>query len=79
MTKINTFLIKANNDKETIMRLPVGRYGAITPKALKMIRSRFYDGSTDTQHSMKYALNLEAFSSADTLSQALKNYQKNVL
>lgn len=72
-----TFLVKATSGREAVMRLPVGKYEAMTPKGLKMIRARFYDGSTGISHSLAYALNLETFSNADSLIEALNRYKKN--
>ena len=59
------------------MRLPVGRYGGITTTGFKTIHRRFYDGQTDTPHGLKYALNLEAFSSGHTLKDAIEKYYLN--
>lgn len=78
-TRLNTFLIKATSGREGIMRLPIDRYGGMTTKAHKMIEQRFYDGATSTPGSMKYALNLEAFTSADSLMQALEHYKNDTI
>lgn len=74
---MKTFLIRADNDRECIMRLPVNRYGGITHKGFTIIHNRFYDGATGTTHSLKYALNLEAFSNGHDLSDAIKKYYQN--
>jgi len=81
MTKLTIFMIKAGNGKEAVMRLPVNRHGGITPKGFKMACARFYDTTnTDPRHnSLKYALNLEAYGSAQALMGALANYQKNII
>lgn len=79
MTKLNLFLIKATSGREAVMRLPVTRCGAITTKGFELVRKRFYDGSTDTYHGLKCALNLEACCNADSLGKALVNYQKNII
>lgn len=77
--KIQTFLIKTTKKKEAVMRLPVGRYGVITPKGFDIIANRFYDGITNTRGCLEYALNLEAYSNASDLVEALTKYQKNIL
>lgn len=73
--KTQTFLVKATNGKEAVMRLPVGKYGAITQKAFDAISQRFYDGVTDTRGQLQYAVNLEAYSNADDLIFALESYK----
>ena len=77
MTKLTTFLIRADNDAEAIMRLPVNRYGSITPKGTTAIRNRFFDGSTS--HYARYVLNLEAFSTGQNLKDAIDSYLANKL
>jgi hypothetical protein len=79
MTKQIVFLIKADNGKEAVMRLPVDRYQGITAKGHQIIRQRFYDGSAKVYHGLKYALNLEAFTNGEDLMQALSNYQKSII
>ena len=84
MTKEKVFLIKAElgrtgTMRECVMRLPVGRYGGITTKGMHAIAERFFDGTTQTPGTMRYALCLEAFSTADELTKALENYKKNVI
>jgi len=68
--KYQTFLVKTENEKEAVMRLPVNVHGGITPKGFKIVRSRFNDG-------LRYALNLEAFSSGRDLAAAVTKYYKN--
>jgi hypothetical protein len=77
MTKQSVFLIRADNDRECVMKLPVNRYGGITSKGFAQVRSRFYDGTTATQHGLKYALNLEAFSSGHNIAKAIEQYYRN--
>lgn len=77
MLKHNLFLIKADNDEECITRLPVNKSDGITAKGFKIIRERF--STPEASHGLKYALNLEAYSNAESLMVALKNYQKNIL
>jgi len=77
--KTNTFLIRATSGREAVMRLPIGRYGAITQKGRDIIGKRFYEGGTNTKHNMKYALNLEAFSNGKELAEAIEKYNKNIL
>lgn len=79
MSKHQTFMVKATSGREGVMRLPVGKYGALTTKAFKMIRQRFYEGATDTEHGLQYAVNLEAYTNADDLIKALQNYKENKL
>lgn len=79
MTKLNLFLIKATSGREAVMKLPIDRYGGITHKGFELVRKRFHDGSTDTYHGLKCALNLEACCNADSLGKALVNYQKNII
>lgn len=71
------FLIKTDHNRECVMRLPVNTYGGITTKGFKIVRDRFYDAATDTRHTTRYALCLEAYSSADDLIRALGDYKKN--
>lgn len=61
------------------MRLPVDRYGGLTMNGYKAIRRRFYDGSTDTEHGLKYAINLEAFSSGHNIAAAIEQYYQNAI
>lgn len=68
--KLNTFLVKAENGREAVMRLPTGKYGTITHKAFDMCRARLGDKA-------RYFLNLEAFNSADVLIEALNKYKKD--
>ncbi len=63
-------LVKAKNGREAVMRLPVRKHGLLSPKAFQLVRERLGDG-------LQYSLNLEAFSSADSLMEALKAYKKN--
>lgn len=75
--KINTFLIRASNNEEAVMRLPVNTHGGITPKGFKIVRERF--SVLDKVSSLQYALNLEAFSNGESLVRAIEKYQKNTL
>lgn len=82
MTTQKLFLIRAELGrsgqlKECTMRLPVGRYGGITQKGMQAIRSRFLDGNTGLEGSMKYALNLEAFSSGHAIVEAIGKFYEN--
>jgi len=82
MTRQKTFLIRAELGrsgvlKECVMRLPVDQNGGITNKGRQAIRSRFFDGSTQTPGSMQYALNLEAFSNGHDITAAIKKYYEN--
>ena len=77
--KQQTFLIRADNEREAVMRLPVNGHGGITHKGFEQIHARFYDGATETTHGMKYALNLEAFSNGRDLTEAIRRYYKNEL
>ena len=61
------------------MRLPVNNHGSITQKGFEIIHARFYDGATKTTHGMKYAINLEAFSSGHDIAEAIRKYYQNVL
>lgn len=79
MAKQGVFLIRADSGRECVMRLPVGKYGGITTKAYQIIRRRFYECATDTQHGLKYALNLEAFSNGRDLAEAISKYNNGVL
>ena len=79
MKKLTLFLIKADNGKEALMRLPVNAHGGITPKGFSLVRARFYDGIMKVNHGLKYALNLEAYGSADSLISALQDYKKNII
>ena len=67
----------ADSGREAVMRLPVDRYGGITPKGYTTIRARFYDGAEQKQHGLKYAVCLEAFSTGKDLQEAIKSYYKN--
>lgn len=69
--KNKLFLIKNSKGKEVMIRLPVSKYDIFTPTAFKMIRTRLGTGA------FKYALNIESYSNAESLLQALKNYQNN--
>ena len=75
--KTNTFLIKASNNKEAVIRLPVNRYGGITTKGIKLVQARF--STPEKINGLKYALNLETFSSGASLMEAISRYQKNIL
>ncbi len=75
--KYQTFLIKTDNDKEAVMRLPINRYGSFTPKAIKTIRERFYDGSERKYDNWRYVINLEAYSNGHDISKAIEKYYQN--
>lgn len=82
MTTQKLFLIRAELGrsgvlKECTMRLPVGRYGGITDKGMKAIRARFFDGTMQQEGSMKYALNLEAYSNGHDIAAAIETYYQN--
>jgi hypothetical protein len=77
MSKQQLFLIRADDEREAVMRLPVNRYGGITQKAFDAIHRRFYDGASNTHHNMRYALNLEAFSNGRNLVEAIEKYYRN--
>lgn len=77
--KTKVFLIKSDHGKECVMRLPVGKYGGITTRGMKMVSDRFFDGATNTPHWLKYALGLESFSSGKTLIEAIEKYYKDQL
>jgi len=70
--KTQTFLIRADNGKEAVFRLPVGKYGSLTPTAFKTVRTRLNGG-------MKYALNLEALSNGRDIQEAIRRYYANKL
>jgi 3-deoxy-D-arabino-heptulosonate 7-phosphate (DAHP) synthase len=78
-TRLQTFLVRADNDRECVMRLPVDRYGGITLNGYKAIRRRFCDGSTDIEHGLKYAINLEAFNSGHNIAAAIEKYYQNTI
>jgi len=65
--------------KEAVMRLPVGKYGRITPKGLKNVDRRFFDGATGTYDRLAYALNIEAYSNGRELKEAIERYLMNIL
>jgi hypothetical protein len=77
--KNQTFLIRADNGRECVMRLPVDKYGGITAKGFKVTQARFYDGATNTTHGLQYALNLEAFSTSDALLEAIIKYKQHII
>lgn len=77
--KTCTFLIKSMDNREAVMRLPVKRNDGITTKGFKLIGERFYNGTTKEKGQLKYAVNLEAYSNARNLIEALTNYQKNII
>lgn len=77
--KTCTFLIKSADNQEAIMRLPINRTGGITTKGFKLIGERFYNGTTKQAGQLKYAVNLDAYSNARNLIEALTNYQKNTI
>lgn len=79
MTKLTLFMIKAGNGKEAVMRLPVNRFGGITPRGFKMVQDRFSNRDTGDIQGLKYALNLESYGSAEALMGALENYRKNII
>jgi hypothetical protein len=77
--KLKVFLIRADNDKEAVMRLPVDQYGGITHKGMQLIGKRFYDGSTGKTHWLKYAVCLEAFTNGEDIIQAIESYYSNTI
>lgn len=79
MTTQKLFLVKAANGREATVRLPVGRYGGITPKGFKAIRERLGNGPERDGGGLRYALCLEAFHSAADLTAALESYKRNVI
>lgn len=70
--KTATFLLKGDSGREAVMRLPIGKHGSISAKAFAMARARLGD-------SARYFLNLEAFSGADALMEALTKYKKDTV
>lgn len=79
MTKTQTFLIKTNQGKECVIRLPINQYGGITRRGFDIIGKRFFDGITGKRGQLKYVLNLEAYSNGEDLSKALEKYHKNII
>ena len=74
--KTQTFLIRVESGQEAVMRLPVGtKYGSLTPKAFKMVQERFFDGITGQSSRMESALNLEAYSTSESLMSAIRRHQ----
>lgn len=74
--KTQTFLIRVESGQEAVMRLPVStQYGNFTPKAFKMVAQRFYNGSTGQTSRMESALNLEAYSTSESLMSAIRRHQ----
>lgn len=82
MARQKVFLIRAELGrtgalKECVMRLPVDRYNGITHKGMQMVRDRFFDGTTQMQGSLRYAVCLEAYSDGHSIAEAIKNYYAN--
>lgn len=79
MSTLKTFLIKAENGREAVMRLPVDQYGGITRKGYQMVRTRFFDGSINRSFGVAYLINLEYFSDGKALAKAIENYNNGII
>lgn len=66
------FLVRVETGHECVTRLPVNKYGGITPSGFRTVRTMMGSG-------LRYALNLEAFGSGSGLLDAISKYQHGTL